>query len=265
MRSATALGAVAALTRGIPALRGTGRLCTLPVPWFQRHWSGGPVLMDVQGFTMSLDPRELLDSQLIFAPQWFDRHEFQALRDVLRVGDVFVDLGANIGSLTLAAARLVGPEGRVVAVEANPVVARILQRNCDLNDLDHVHVHACGVSDQRERMFLRFQTDGNRAGSSFLDFDDPHYDGSGAWVECVPLADLVPSRVRLLKLDVEGVEHKVLTAFLRDSDVRPDYVLTEEQLAFFGGESAVALLVEHGYEPVRSWTGNHLLRNARHQ
>lgn len=263
MRSARLLGGAAAVTRGIPAVRGTGRLATLPLPWFRRHWAGGPVLMDVHGLTMTLDPRELLDSQLIFTPQWFDRQEYAALRDTLRPGDTYVDLGANIGSLTLAAARLVGPGGVVVAVEASPPVARILRRNCDLNGLANVQVHACGVSDRHEQLFLRFQTGGNRAGSTFTDVGGTHYDGSGAWVDCRPLADLVPPRIRLLKLDVEGMEHRVLTAFLRDSTVRPDYVLTEELSDFFGSDSPVALLREHGYAPVRSWTGNQLLVNTR--
>lgn len=257
------LGLLAAATRSIPAVRGTGRLCTLPVPFVRRHWTGRAVVMDVHGTTMRLEPRELLDCQLIFAPQWFDRHEFAALRDTLRPGDTYVDLGANIGSLALEAARLVGPRGTVVAVEANPAVARILQHNCDLNSLSNVRVEACGVSDTHEQAYLRFQTDGNRAGSTFLALDNPHYDGSGAWVECRPLADLAPDRIRLLKLDVEGMEHRILTAFLRDTEVRPDYVLTEEQPGFFGSESAVDLLRRNGYEVVRSWTVNHLLVNSR--
>ncbi|MDQ3078240.1 MAG: hypothetical protein M3Q83_05285, partial [Pseudomonadota bacterium] len=42
---------------------------------------------------------------------------FAAIRDNLKPGDTFVDAGANIGIFSVLAARLVGPSGRVVAVE----------------------------------------------------------------------------------------------------------------------------------------------------
>lgn len=50
-----------------------------------------------------------------------------ALAELLRPGDVFYDVGANVGYFTIIAARLVGPEGRVVAVEPQPEAVKRLQ------------------------------------------------------------------------------------------------------------------------------------------
>ena len=51
----------------------------------------------------------------------------------LRSGQVFVDVGANVGYFTLLGAKLVGGEGHVVAVEAHPRLAELLRRNVVIN------------------------------------------------------------------------------------------------------------------------------------
>jgi len=53
----------------------------------------------------------------------------QALAEHLHLGMTFYDLGANIGFFTLLAAKLVGPSGRVVSVEADPEIAARLREN----------------------------------------------------------------------------------------------------------------------------------------
>src|ERR1700687_5286726 len=56
-----------------------------------------------------------------------------ALAEYLRPGMTFYDLGANIGFFSLMAARLVGPQGRVVSFEADPEVADRLRENLARN------------------------------------------------------------------------------------------------------------------------------------
>src|SRR5207253_4151635 len=56
-----------------------------------------------------------------------------ALRHFLKPGSVFLDCGANIGYFSVLAGGLVGPTGRVISVEANPVTLQRLQRNLAVN------------------------------------------------------------------------------------------------------------------------------------
>ncbi len=49
-------------------------------------------------------------------PHFFHREE-SLLREVLQLGDVFVDIGANIGALSLAASRIVGEDGHVLLLK----------------------------------------------------------------------------------------------------------------------------------------------------
>ena len=57
------------------------------------------------------------------------------LRSVIRPGDTFLDIGANVGLISLEAALLVGPEGRVVAVEPSPGNIVALRRHIELNGM----------------------------------------------------------------------------------------------------------------------------------
>jgi FkbM family methyltransferase len=79
-----------------------------------------------------------------------------ALRQQLRPGMIFYDLGANIGFFSLLAARLVGPTGRVVSFEADPEVAERLRENVARNNLSHVVAEQKAVwSETRAVTFAR--------------------------------------------------------------------------------------------------------------
>ena len=71
----------------------------------------------------------------------------KALVERLKPGGVFVDAGANIGAFTVLGARLVGPQGRVVAIEMMPDTARRLREHLELNGLGWVHVVEGALSD----------------------------------------------------------------------------------------------------------------------
>jgi FkbM family methyltransferase len=72
----------------------------------------------------------------------------QALVDLLRPGNVFYDLGANVGFFTLLAARLVGPSGAVIAFEPDPRNADTLRANVAANGFENVTVVQEGVTER---------------------------------------------------------------------------------------------------------------------
>ena len=80
----------------------------------------------------------------------------QAVVSHVRPGMVFYDLGANMGFYSLLAARLVGPQGLVVAFEADPEVAARLRENVAHNDLSWIRVEQKAVwSESRPVEFAR--------------------------------------------------------------------------------------------------------------
>jgi FkbM family methyltransferase len=69
----------------------------------------------------------------------------EAMRRLLPRGGVFFDLGANVGFFSLIGARLVGPEGKVVAFEPVPANASLVRRNAQLNGLESIDVRQVAV------------------------------------------------------------------------------------------------------------------------
>lgn len=119
-------------------------------------------------------------------------------------GASYIDIGANIGTTTIPAARIVGSGGRVVAVEAHPTVAMYLTENIKLNGLGNVIVHRCAVDSR-----------GGTVRFADLRADDTNRilaDGDGIEVPSRTLDDIASAhdRVDLLKIDVEGAEMRVL-------------------------------------------------------
>lgn len=80
----------------------------------------------------------------------------EALRRLLAPGDVFYDIGANVGFFTILGARLVGPRGRVIAFEPVPSCARGVGHNIALNGFDHasIRAEAVGATDGRARLLV---------------------------------------------------------------------------------------------------------------
>ena len=262
------LRAVRTLTRALPRVRGAGIVGNWLARWYNRR-PRDPVLAEVHGFTMALDPSENVDGQLLFQPQLYDRRELAALAGHLRPGDTFVDVGAHIGLYSLFAAARVGPHGRVVALEADPENAARLRanvaRNAGANTV--VRVVEAGVSDREEVLRLGLNTAGNRSGNSFLN-DGP----DAVEVRCRPLVELLRDadvgRVDGMKMDIEGFEHRVLGAFFEHApeSLWPRMLILEYQPAWDAraGGSSLALALDRGYrERVRAGINRVLVREAR--
>jgi FkbM family methyltransferase len=135
--------------------------------------------------------------------------EARLLPKLLLPGDLVGDGGANIGLLSLIAARLVGPTGRVLACEPGPGTMALLKANADENRFDTIELHEVALSDRPGRAsFTVFE-----AGSGLASFAPQ--DAAGSQVEVVvttldALTEKLDRRVTLVKLDIEGAEAKAL-------------------------------------------------------
>jgi FkbM family methyltransferase len=70
------------------------------------------------------------------------------MRDFLRKGDIFIDVGGNIGYLSLLASMIVAESGRVVAFEPDPRAAEVFQKNTALNNVHNILLIEKACSDQ---------------------------------------------------------------------------------------------------------------------
>lgn len=145
---------------------------------------------------------------------WRERSIFNVMRSVLRPGDVFVDIGANIGVYTVFASRLVGKLGRVLAIEMMPETASRLEKHVQMNGLENVEVFRCALSDTRGQK-VRATVQPGKFGQATIAVDSERYGfGSAVDVETETLDQLVAAAgvqgARMIKIDVEGAEIQVL-------------------------------------------------------
>ena len=158
------------------------------------------------------------DDSALVATMWESRGRLEpgtvkVVTVLLQDGDTVIDVGANIGLVTLPAARAVGPTGHVVAVEPAARIADLLGRSLFLNvGPERVTVHRLAAGSEPGTAVLHV---GATAGhSSLLPLSDS---GRNEQVNVVRLDDLIESgrRIRLVKIDAEGFELAVWRGMTR--------------------------------------------------
>lgn len=133
----------------------------------------------------------------------FGRERLDALAAVVREGDSFWDVGAHKGFVTLAASRMVGPSGQVVAVEPSQVNLRFLRRHVEWNGPGNVTVVPVALGDAPGEVAF-----GGRGSSIAF-----HMGVGPERVRVSTVEELVERGSRpptVLKIDVEGAEAAVL-------------------------------------------------------
>ncbi len=177
------------------------------------------------GMLRILDIREWADRSFYFLGRWYDLETQLALDRVLKPGDTVVDVGANFGHFSLAAAANVGATGQVLAFEPNPVVFARLRTHIALNNLGSVQVQNAGLADQKGELELSVP----RINSGEASFAGTAYDDADV-VTCPVLVgdDVIgETETALIKIDVEGFEMRVLTGFEKTIARDKPWIITE--------------------------------------
>lgn len=136
----------------------------------------------------------------------YEPHVAQLIASRLSPGKCFWDIGANAGYHSLVAARVVGPEGRVLAVEPHPSIARTLRAQVSLNGLSNVFVHEAAVSGSPGQATLMARA--NTLMSALATVTD---EGEAVPVASVSLDSLLEyGAPDVVKIDIEGGETAAL-------------------------------------------------------
>ena len=168
------------------------------------------VIKTIHNFKLKIDP--VLDNGVERSIYYFGTYEkgtLDIIGKILIKGDVFIDVGANIGLMSIYAGIKVGETGKVFAFEPNPNTRKILEENIVLNKIQNIKVEGVALSNETKKSKIYDRWDVNRGGASLIKPENPseEYD-----IEEIPFSDYfnTDQPIKLVKIDVEGYELEVL-------------------------------------------------------
>jgi FkbM family methyltransferase len=222
--------------------------------------AGAPVDTEALGARMRLFPyRNVCEKRILFTPQFFDPAELQALKDRIRPGFVFLDIGANIGGYSLFVAANAGADCRIIAVEPQPDIYARLVYNLRLNSFASVKALACVVADKDGELTLF--VDAQNQGESSVKIMSG---ASGSGRMTVPSKRLLTlieeegfQKVDAAKLDTEGAEDIILDTFFKEAPASlwPKLLILERGNARWHVDLP-RLLAFHGYRVISETRNN---------
>lgn len=247
------------------------------LPWFRREWPlWGPLYRlakgrddarwlgtgtatvrgKLHGYSMPLDLGNWSERLSWSLGRYHDLPLQMALLQVLHTGDCFVDIGANIGMLSLVAHRLVGATGRVIACEPNPRLRGRIEELIVANRLQNVELVAKALGAEEGTAELREFA--GHTGWGSLVANGPNGAAATATYR-VPvirgdtvLGAVPASQPTVVKIDVEGFEVPVLRGLAQSLVSHAPLVFVEvadahQRRAGYSAKELVGELERAGY------------------
>ena len=120
--------------------------------------------------------------------------------DYLKFGDAVIDIGANIGTVTLESAVKVSSKGRVYSIEPNKKIFKFLAENIKLNNLQNVKIFNVALGEKNDSVFFSSKRSDDLNSVSITE--------EGEEISLCKLDDLPinESKINLMKIDVLGYE-----------------------------------------------------------
>jgi len=162
----------------------------------------------VQGNKIFLDDEDCLQ---LSVNEITEPVETKLFNDIIKNGEVLVDVGANIGYFTLLMAKLSGSSGKIFSFEPENKNFEILEKNVKINNYQNVVLEKKGVSDRNgvNKFFLSSKNTGMHSLQKIRD------DSKEVKIDVIKLDDYfftldLVEKISLIKIDVEGAEFQVL-------------------------------------------------------
>ncbi|WP_374686518.1 FkbM family methyltransferase [Promineifilum sp.] len=170
-----------------------------------------PQLVELPGFKMYVRLNDNFIGAGIARNKHYEPHVTRVLKQLLRRGHTFIDVGANIGYFSLWAAKIVAPGGRVIAFEPNGSNCDLIRRSLAENSLeDVVELHQAAVAEMAG--VLQFTSVGIDSNGRVVTPEEAAAEQVPLQsVDAVTLDDALRDcpRIDVIKMDVEGAEARV--------------------------------------------------------
>lgn len=144
----------------------------------------------------------------------WEHFETRVFVDQLSLGDVVIDIGANIGWYSVIASLHVGPAGKVVSFEPSDENYALLARNIRRNGLKNVLLHraAIGAEDAIGKLYL---SETNRGDHQLESHDNTRVSEAVSVKSLGSVLRRLGSKPSVLKIDTQGSEQRILQSVSR--------------------------------------------------
>lgn len=200
----------------------------------------GPIDYEYFGLRLRFFPPLRRSAHMLLSPGWSERRERAFIEEHMPPSGVFLDIGAHAGYYTFFVAGR-RPNSRIISIEPVHEYAAVLEFNRRLNGLDRAAIEEVALSDREGTAQF------NRATESMV---------LGAGTEEVRTTTLLQvlaahqiHAIDCMKIDVEGVEDRVLMPFFRSSarSLWPKTLLIEHACRTHWKEDCLAFALANGY------------------
>ncbi|MET7685782.1 FkbM family methyltransferase [Streptomyces sp. NPDC005423] len=222
------LQALRAYVRHLPAGLGTPKLAAR-LSEHLKHHPLTATARTLDGTAFPVVTSDVIQRYLWLFGVW-EPHLTAWMRSRLAPGDLVVDAGAHTGYYTVLASRLVGPAGRVVAIEPSPAFHQALTANIAANGCGNVRTINAAVSDTPGRLTFYTERSTNLGGTTAVRSRTVE---ASFEADAAPLPTLLTAEelaaARLIKVDVEGGEAAAIRGLVPAlNDLRGDVELVVE-------------------------------------
>jgi len=187
---------------------------------------GARLVPTVGGNRLVIDPASYFDAMMLFAR--YAEPVLQVIDSLVKVGDVAVDVGAQLGYVSNHLARRVGARGLVVSFEPDPAALDRLEAGLRANDFGWVNVVPCAAGDEESTVAFYL--------SPVLGWSTAVHGSHLSGLSTVPvrvrrvddvLEELGHLQPSFVKVDVEGYEAAVVRGMSKTLEGARPFVILE--------------------------------------
>ena len=173
------------------------------------------IIKKIYNYKLSLD---LYDKGISRTLLLFGKRELEhkkMLEDIIKPEMTVLDIGANIGYYSLMMLKLIGNNGKLIAVEPSPTNIEILKKNLSLNNFHDIEVHNGAISDVNSTKEFFLSEMSNLNTLNYTDKKSLNLTGKTIDVKTYTVPEIMNGRsLDLIRMDVEGHEVEVLNGLI---------------------------------------------------
>lgn len=147
----------------------------------------------------------------------------KVIEQYVKKGDVTIDIGANVGKISLLLSKQVGDNGKVFSFEPEQTNYNTIQKNIEINNIKNIQVIQKAVTDKTEQTFIEI----SHASTGHQIISKPNE--KTKQIESISLDDyFINQKIDFVKIDAEGSESKILKGMINLINSNPEIKIAIE-------------------------------------